>query len=906
MVQDAEKRGWMESIKDLIRLLFFTRYSILFGSLLFGLAILPFAFSFPAVRAVYILDTPQRVFTMTGISILAAALTVQTFRVTICNAKGRFDDPGVYRFWDDPPEWLWKLRSISVWLIGLPLPICCMVITLQSQGTSETEISFLGLIWPWLPVMGGIVAATAILCLLDIINRWVLTPNLHDPRLFVLDHRFMFGRRQSPRQWQKNKDYPAAKACPLSPSRRKRWWLPIALMKVLRLTNGYLHELEVWVKSEDPSQPPKLESWEALLPGHVMMTLMGLFLLIAYGVSYSFVLVFGMLPDADGMYGTLFYLVGLIMIICGTLPALAFYFDRYRISPLLVVALFLVFVTVVFPKTAEHRFETSPPPRYISVSDPQSPWNDDPTFSQQPIGVRDVVDGWALRQQAIAKQHGLKTNRTFIVVTATGGGIQASAWTTKVLTGVHSTKLSLLKEDFPDSHEAKVAQQMTGAIGLISSVSGGSVGTLQYVAKYPELLQTERIDSQQDALGHVHGLASRSSLEAVAWGLFFPDAMRIVGINRSRTDDRGLVQEKLWASRMRIPKTDRNWHPVDTTLLPGVAVANDGTNVPSEMANGLAVYGRDDWRLGHLAHRVKVGTLPAVIFNSYIVNTGQRVMIAPFTFDDSGNEDRIWNTFEALEFAPVMGMEMRLAAAARLSATFPYVSPTAVSDRPLTKSERAHQAQEKTRSEIVLREGHYADGGFTDNEGLLGAIQFIERLRAEYDNEADRPFDQILLIRILPFPLTKPATDAKLAESTKLERDPTWKQSFIGPAIAMFNGRSVAQQERGAMDLEHLVLAEKRTGYRNTILKGQSQKAIAVQETKRTSTTVPIRFQFVDAGFRYTEGEDRSPPLSWKLSDDEKEDIDRAWDDWCNELLDDFSPETNLDFVYRLIESAAH
>ncbi len=899
--------------KDLIRLLFYTRYSLVFGGLLLVLAALPHLTDFPAVRSVYILDTWQRILTTTAISVLAAAMTVQTFRVTICNAKGRFEDLGVYRFWDKPPEWLWKLRSVSVWLIGLPLPITCVLITLTAYEHRWSDADQMTLLSCWLPVLGGMIVATTILCFLDIVNRWVLTPNLHDPRLFVLDHRFLLGRRDNPRRWKRNRHNEKAKACPLTASRKTRWKYSIAVMKFLRLTHGYLHTIEVWVAPEDDADEPHLEKWETLLPGHVMMSVMAAFLVIVYGISYGVVMMYDMIPDEGGMYGTLFYLVGLVMIVCGSLPALAFYFDRYRVSPVIVVLVFLFTVTTVFPKTAEHRFETNASPKHFAaVSDEQTQWQDDGTYLDRPISVRELVEGWEKRQVAIANRHGIPQNRVFVVVTATGGGIQASAWTSMVLTGIHRDRIIAKRpENMPNSitADAIAAQQLTGAIGMISCVSGGSVGTLQYVAKYPEVLQSELPDEQVAALDHIHALAGRSSLEAAAWGLFFPDAMRLIGINRSRTDDRGLVQEGLWASRMQAPMTPQEigrhkYFPADTASLRALFDPEAETkNRAAIEAHAASITGRDDWRLGHLAFRVKEGTLPAVIFNSYLVNTGQRVMIAPFSFSPNDDRFRKRDTFDALEYASSMGMGLRLATAARLSATFPYVSPTAVSDMPLTDVERS--GDELPRSEILLREAHYADGGYTDNEGLLGAIQLIETLRAEYDGDPNRPFDKIVLLRVLPFPLVKSASDVSLGKQTKLRRDPTWKQSFLGPMIAMFNGRSVAQQERGAMDLEELLHVET-GGYNNAILKGQSSKAIEYQQLNGSHfIETPIQFEYINIGFRYEGDPDRSPPLSWKLSEAEKHDIDKAWRAWSDELVNDFSVESNLDYLYRVLRMAA-
>jgi len=61
-------------------------------------------------------------------------------------------------------------------------------------------------------------------------------------------------------------------------------------------------------------------------------------------------------------------------------------------------------------------------------------------------------------------------NRSLIIVCASGGGIQAAGWTTIVLTGLQTS----------------LGKKFTKAIGLISSVSGGSVGTMYYLDRFTD------------------------------------------------------------------------------------------------------------------------------------------------------------------------------------------------------------------------------------------------------------------------------------------------------------------------------------------------------------------------------------------------------------------------------------
>jgi hypothetical protein len=114
------------------------------------------------------------------------------------------------------------------------------------------------------------------------------------------------------------------------------------------------------------------------------------------------------------------------------------------------------------------------------------------------------------------------------VVTAAGGGIQASAWTCQVLTGLDEV----------------YGMNFTNSVGLISGVSGGSVGTMFYLANGDwgnvngPFNQTTRDQAKQ---------ASRaSSLEATGWGIAFPDLIRPIFPVFDPRIDRGWAIEQAW------------------------------------------------------------------------------------------------------------------------------------------------------------------------------------------------------------------------------------------------------------------------------------------------------------------------------------------------------------------------
>ena len=195
-----------------------------------------------------------------------------------------------------------------------------------------------------------------------------------------------------------------------------------------------------------------------------------------------------------------------------------------------------------------------------------------------------------------------------IVVATTGGGIQASAWTARVLTGLDSA----LRPEFGDT--------FASSIRLISSVSGGGVGALHFVDKY----KNGRFDPNDRAL--VVKQADGSSLDEVAWGLTYPDFWRaFVPLPiRGVQVDRGQALEWAWAA-----------HDPDVRA-------------------SLATW-RDD---------VALGNRPASIFNATIVDTGEPLLIG--TTRVGWDDDAGLRNFEDL----YPGFNIQAVTAARLSATF--------------------------------------------------------------------------------------------------------------------------------------------------------------------------------------------------------------------------------------------
>ena len=212
-----------------------------------------------------------------------------------------------------------------------------------------------------------------------------------------------------------------------------------------------------------------------------------------------------------------------------------------------------------------------------------------------------------------------------IVVAASGGGIQAAAWTAEVLTAL----------DTIDGFRSRLR--------LISAVSGGSVGAMNVLASWTTC-GLPREQAEIDALAKEpfdpEAAASESSLHAVGWGLVYKDFPRtFLPFFSSPLVDRGSVLEDAWK---REPRLQRKYPE----------------NGPGALLSS--------WR------PAKAGECPAVIYNAMAAETGE-----PMLFATTGLPPSL-RMFDFYTRYP--GRDVPVTTAARLSAGFPFVSPASRAD----------------------------------------------------------------------------------------------------------------------------------------------------------------------------------------------------------------------------------
>ena len=361
-----------------------------------------------------------------------------------------------------------------------------------------------------------------------------------------------------------------------------------------------------------------------LRSGHEMATIaLGLFLLIygLLGVGFS-----PAWATPESQPAALFFLLLLLTVLTWLFSGASFFLDRTRL-PVFTTLLAISLLTGTIG--TDHKFALV-----------------EKNSTEGKISPSTVIKEW--------KRARSKGRKTALVVATAGGGIRAAAWTEEVMTRL----------------EEEGCQAVSDSLVLVSSVSGGSVGSMFVVGPYAG----GEYPSTDADLKAVRFNAKRSSLSAVGWGLAYPDVARTVPFFGSvlvpETVDRGWSLENAWATGWREKK-------LETPTM-------------------------KQWR-----EDVRQGLRPAVVFNGTASESGERFLVASSDASFHG----------AREFFHLFPTDdLRVSTAARLSATFPYASPLA-----------------RASAGPVKNGYHVGDGGYYDNSGLLSAVEWLSDARDDLE-----------------------------------------------------------------------------------------------------------------------------------------------------------------------------
>jgi predicted acylesterase/phospholipase RssA len=382
-----------------------------------------------------------------------------------------------------------------------------------------------------------------------------------------------------------------------------------------------------------------------LLPGHFTAFLWLLFIFGIFedsGLQFrnSASTIFGLRAIAPSSL-SMALTAGLFLI--SLLSFMAFYADRFRL-PLSLLFLMLIAFSTSF-SGVDHLFWSEP---------------------VQPA----VLDEALTPRQAIGI-----SPRKVIVVAAAGGGIQASGWTAQVLSGLR---------------EGEHGPAFKRALRVISGVSGGAVGAAFYAGTYDGVWGSKAYSPEE-----ARNRAMASSLNAVLWGLVYPDLHRLLLP----------VPRWLWQDEDRGSSLERS-------------IATTAGRSPGPKLLSLAPLVKDGFPVLLLNATLSAEALPVTFTNSRY--PGPQTVGAGLRGIRSFHED--------------FRLETRLETAVRLSASFPIVSPAA---RP---------------SELHGIDT-FVDGGYFDNSGLYTLMGWLSEAAAGLPAAERR---EVLLLLIDAFPEPTP------------------------------------------------------------------------------------------------------------------------------------------------------
>lgn len=382
----------------------------------------------------------------------------------------------------------------------------------------------------------------------------------------------------------------------------------------------------------------------------------------------------------------------------------------------------------------------------------------------------DAAPDTALAMQArVARAPVVDGHRRLVVLMAHGGGVQAAAWTTRVVRGMVD-QLDDKGKDFLDS------------VVLTSSVSGGTHGVAR-------LLEALVAPDQAKALHAAERRAQTPTLDGIAWAWIRLDLMagRIV---------RALTRR--WSTLPR--HADRGW------LLEQEWIAASGGPEGAGRADAPIAKPLSWW-----AGLVGEGRVPLFAFNTTRTEDGHRFVVSPLPLATLQRTAGCRDLFDGLvdpKRAPSGRPDLPMVTAVRLSAAFPFATPLSVGVPAWTIDPDAPRPAEADAIEDAWRSFHVGDGGYYDNSGFLTASQLvadvvlpaIHAVDAHLEAEGgDRPRTTIDLVELDAFP--SHPTDDQATDG--------WFAAIAGPLQTLYNMRTAGYLERNAYLTQLLVDAQR-------------------------------------------------------------------------------------------------
>jgi hypothetical protein len=356
-----------------------------------------------------------------------------------------------------------------------------------------------------------------------------------------------------------------------------------------------------------------------------------------------------------------------------TLGAVAFFADRFRLPVITCVLL-----AVILPRMFHLYFGREE--HYLSTTTAQ-------TYSDLPSPA-----------SLLAEKLKAEGDRPLFIVTATGGGIHAAAWTTAVL---RHLELEFEKDPSLGSFHEHIL--------LLSTVSGGSSGLYDYLRELDPAA-----DGGKPDWGRMVTAAQCSSLEAVGWGLVYYDIPKAfvpfgpflapLADGENDLDGAPIAKDRTWSLRRAFARNLGDPYCLN--------FKHPGALIPLWQVRDAEASNESNEQLLTLRHFITPSSeFPAFTMNTTTVENGERFLLANYALPAIIPEDYRARSFLATYSNPENRADLPLATAAQMSATFPVVSSAA----------RVPWALDASPAAV-----HFVDGGYYDNDGTASAIEFLK------------------------------------------------------------------------------------------------------------------------------------------------------------------------------------
>lgn len=585
---------------------------------------------------------------------------------------------------------------------------------------------------------------------------------------------------------------------------------------------------------QDPAKPPRVY----LLPGHGLAVFATVVWLIIY-------LLINFCINPASQLTALVYLLVLLITWNWILAGATFYFDAHRIPVLLPIVAWVLAASCF--DQADHFYRIWPATQTIADAHDagENARVPETELKESPLGPAEVI------------VQGRSKNRPIILVAAAGGGIQSAAWTAKVLTGL---------EQLASAEKLVGSGGFARSVQALSGVSGGSTGIMFFVQAYgPAGFAGPRTDeppraSDANLLRAISDAARATSLGQSTWGLAYPDLRRanFPFLILNSFSDRAEAMEKAWAYNAR--------------HISGIALGDASLR---------------EWQAD-----TRAGRRPAVIFNSTIVETGERLSFSTAPSPQLREGRCEFSTPEitgqkALAAGQFLypGADIRITTAVRLSATFPFVSPNA---RPGVAKSRYDSNRIDPSSDNPLTAGmvpgatgklHVADGGYYENSSLSDLAEWLDRGLTQLAGEPSTLPKEVLVISIDGFP----EGEAKSVSSRLrfLQRGSIFQ--MLAPILTLGSVRGsghTAFANHGFALLQHRWLIDQKT-------------PVTIRHVRFVLPTISAAAKAATKGGKFwpswAEAQPDRPPLSWHLRGPEQQAIDDAWEKLVSEQNQNFA-----------------